>query len=140
MRLQDKIDTLKRNKKEAASDYYVELLSKQIEAAESEMRTLLEPDVIKLFSKINVGVEKIAGDIGQKFFSGTLAEVEQKIEEIQKANPGRKINVDKSSATDYGVFVTVDAVVDDNGSIIQEEENYLLVNDCLLYTSDAADE
>ena len=129
MRLQDKIDTLKRNKKEAASDYYVELLSKQIEAAESEMRTLLEPDVIKLFSKINVGVEKIAGDIGQKFFSGTLSEVEQKIEEIQKANPGRKINVDKSSATDYGVFVTVDAVVDDNGSIIQEEENYLLVNE-----------
>tara|TARA_Y100000361_G_scaffold104891_1_gene94630 strand:- start:881 stop:10396 length:9516 start_codon:yes stop_codon:yes gene_type:complete len=129
MRLQDKIDTLKRNKKEAASDYYVELLDKQIKGAEAEMRNLLEPDVIKLFSKINVGVEKIAGDIGQKFFSGTLSEIEQKIEEIQKANPGRKINVDKSSATDYGVFVTVDAVVDDNGSIIQEEENYLLVNE-----------
>ena len=129
MRLQDKIDTLKRNKKEAASDYYVELLDKQIKGAEAEMRNLLEPDVIKLFSKLNIGVEKFAGDIGQKFFSGTLAEVEQKIEEIQKANPGRKINVDKSNAKDYGVFVTVEAVVDDNGSIIQEEENYLLVNE-----------
>ncbi len=129
MRLQDKIDTLKRNKKEAASNYYVELLDKQIKGAEAEMRNLLEPDVIKLFSKINVGVEKLAGDIGQKFFSGTLSEVEQKIEEIQKANPGRKINVDKSSAKDYGIFVTLEAVVDDNGSIIQEEENYLLVNE-----------